>query len=137
MKSQGYILLVEDDMVDIKAIRRAFKDNKINNPIVICNNGEEALEFLTTKKKNDLPILIFLDLNMPRMNGLEFLKNLKNDDLLKTIPTIILTTSKDINDKKESFKSGVAGYMVKPMNHRDFSELIDTINKYWTTSELP
>lgn len=137
MKSHRPILLVEDDVVDIRAVKRAFKHNKIDNRLLICKNGEEALELLRTKKKDDLPILILLDLNMPRLNGLEFLKIIKNDDTFKVIPTVILTTSKDKKDKDESFKLGVAGYMVKAINHNDFNELIASINDYWTTSELP
>ncbi|KQC10150.1 MAG: two-component system response regulator [Candidatus Cloacimonas sp. SDB] len=117
-------------------IKRAFKDIDVTNRIDLVGNGEEALEFLRNEE-NERPALIFLDLNMPKMNGIEFLRILRQDDQLNMIPVIILTTSKDEHDKVDSFKLGIAGYIVKPVDYMQFVEVIKTIKDYWTFSELP
>ena len=136
MRSSKPILLVEDDDVDVMTVKRALKDLKVTNPLVRTTNGEEALEYLRTKS-NKKPCVILLDLNMPKMNGVEFLKVVKADDELKKIPVVVLTTSKEEQDIVESFKLSVAGYMVKSVNYKKFVEAIRTINLYWTLSELP
>ena len=136
MKSKKPILLVEDDRVDVMTIERALKDIKVTNTLNVVKNGEEALEFLRNKK-NEKPCLILLDLNMPRMNGIEFLKIAKRDDDLKLLPAIVLTTSKEEQDKMNSFQLGVAGYMLKPVDYKQFLEVIRAIDLYWTLSELP
>jgi len=136
MRSRNSILLVEDDTVDIKTVQRALKEIHVSNRLEIARNGEEALSYLRNED-NEKPCIILLDLNMPRMNGIEFLKIAKNDEVLKMIPVIVLTTSKEEQDKVESFKLGVAGYMVKPVDYQQFVEVIRTIDVYWTLSELP
>jgi len=136
MSSEVLIMLVEDDEVDVMTIKRAFKDAKINNPLVVCANGVEALEYLIDRKTRR-PGIILLDLNMPKMNGLELLAVLKYDDQLKTIPVVVLTTSKTDQDKIESYKYSVAGYMIKPLDYLQFVEIVKTIHLYWKTSELP
>ena len=125
------ILLVEDDKVDIMTIKRAFKDLKIANPVNVCENGLEALEFLENSNNNK-PGIILLDINMPKMNGLEFLEARNNINALKLIPVVVLTTSKAEQDKIESYNLGVAGYMIKPVDYLQFVEVIRTINLYWT-----
>jgi CheY-like chemotaxis protein len=135
LKNRKPILLVEDDTVDAMTIRRALRDIKVTNKLDVVGNGEEAIEFL--KGKNEKPGIMLLDLNMPKMNGIEFLKVIKNDELLRTIPVIVLTTSKEEQDRVESFKLGVAGYMIKPVDYLQFVEVMRTINMYWTLSELP
>jgi CheY-like chemotaxis protein len=130
------ILIIDDDLVDAMTIKRAFKDIDVTNRIDLVGNGEEALEFLRNEA-NEKPALIFLDLNMPKMNGIEFLRILRQDDQLNMIPVIILTTSKDEHDKVDSFKLGIAGYIVKPVDYMQFVEVIKTIKDYWTFSELP
>ena len=130
------ILIVEDDLVDVMTIKRALKDSKITNPIHVCENGLEALEYLRNPS-NKLPGIILLDINMPKMNGIEFLKIAKSDDKLKKIPGVILSTSKEQEDKIESFNLGVAGYMIKPVDYLKFVEVVQTIHLYWTLSELP
>ena len=135
MKNTRSILLVEDDVVDAMTVKRALNDIKISNTLNTVGNGEEALEFLN-KPENEKPGIILLDLNMPKMNGIEFLKVVKNDDSLKRIPVVILTTSKEEQDKIESFNLGVAGYMIKPVDYMQFVETIRTIDLYWTLSEL-
>jgi len=136
MKKQETILLVEDDTVDQLTVKRALRDINITNPLKITNNGEEALEYLRNEK-NEIPGIILLDLNMPKMNGVEFLKIAKNDSRIKKIPVIVLTTSKEDRDRINTFDLGVAGYMVKPVAYMQFVEVIRTINLYWTLSELP
>lgn len=136
MKGVKPILLVEDDKVDAMTIKRALKEIKVTNRLDIARNGEEALEFLRNDK-NEKPGIILLDLNMPKMNGIEFLKEVKQDDILKSIPVVVLTTSKEEQDRVESFKLSVAGYMIKPVDYLKFVEVMKTINMYWTLSELP
>lgn len=136
MKSKKPILLVEDDRVDQITVKRALKDINVTNLLIIVSNGEEALEFLRDGR-NEKPGIILLDLNMPKMNGIEFLKAAKQDNLLKRIPVVVLSTSKQDQDKIESFNLGVAGYMIKPVDYIQFVDVIRTINMYWTLSELP
>jgi len=129
------IMLVEDDQVDAMTIRRALKEINVMNPIIHCRNGEEALERL--EADSDLPCIILLDLNMPRMNGIEFLKVVKARDDLKMIPIVVLTTSREERDRVESFAYSVAGYMIKPVDYLQFVDTMRTIDLYWTLSELP
>ena len=136
MKSQKPILLVEDDLVDIMTIKRALKDIHVSNEIVSARNGEEALTYLQNQD-NESPCLVLLDLNMPRMNGLEFLREARTHHLLTTSPVIILTTSREEMDRMESFRLYAAGYMVKPVDYLQFVEVVRTIHDYWTLSELP
>jgi CheY-like chemotaxis protein len=136
MRSTKPVLLVEDDSIDAMTVRRAFKDLKLTNHLVHCLNGEEALAYLRDPK-NEEPCVILLDLNMPRMNGTEFLKIAKNDGSLKTIPVIVLTTSNEERDVVESFRLSVAGYIIKPVDYKKFVDAIRTIDLYWTLSELP
>jgi CheY-like chemotaxis protein len=136
MKNSRPVLLVEDDSVDAMTVKRALKDLNVTNPLVHTLNGEEALEYLKGNG-NKKPCVILLDLNMPKMNGIEFLQVVKVNDSLKRIPVIVLTTSQEEQDKINSFKLGVAGYMLKSINYKEFVEIIRTINLYWTLSELP
>lgn len=130
------ILLVEDDMIDAMTVKRALRELNVINPVVSVENGEEALEYLRDEK-NEFPGIILLDLNMPRMNGIEFLKISKKDDDLKHIPVIVLTTSLEEMDRVDTFNLGVAGYMVKPVDYKQFVEVIKAIKLYWSLSELP
>ena len=135
MRDLRPILLAEDDSVDAMTVKRAIKDLKVTNQLVHTTNGEEALQYLRDSN-NKRPCLILLDLNMPKMNGIEFLKIVKADDLLKRIPVVVLTTSKEEQDIVESFKLSVAGYMVKAVDYKKFVEVIRTIDLYWSLSEL-
>ena len=129
------ILLVEDDDVDAENVARAFKKNRISNTLYVAGNGEEALALL--RDKNSLrPGIILLDLNMPVMNGIEFLEAVKADDDFKTIPVIVLTTSREECDRVESFRQSVAGYIIKPVEFEKFVEVVKTIDLYWTLSEI-
>ena len=136
MRNTKPVLLVEDDSIDAMTVRRAFRDLKLANTLTHRINGEEALEYLNGPDV-EIPCVILLDLNMPRMNGMEFLKVIKQDDRLKRIPVIVLTTSNEECDVVESFRMCVAGYIVKPVDYKKFVEAIRTIDLYWTLSELP
>ena len=130
------ILLVEDDQVDVMTVKRALKEIHVTNPVVNRENGEEALKYLRDPKSVK-PCIILLDLNMPIMNGIEFLQVAKHEAQFKRIPVIVLTTSEEQQDKVNSFDLGVAGYMAKPVDYRQFVEVMRTIDAYWTISELP
>jgi CheY-like chemotaxis protein len=128
------ILIVDDDMVDIMTVRRALKEINVTNPTVAKNNGEDALEYLMNESEED-PCIVLLDLNMPKMNGIEFLQKLNQTGKKKHVPIIVLTTSKDEQDKIQSFDLGASGYMLKPVDYDKFVEVMRTIHSYWTLSE--
>jgi CheY-like chemotaxis protein len=135
MTSIKSILLVEDDMVDMMSVKRALKDINVTNPLYHVENGVEALEYLRNKE-NPKPTIILLDLNMPKMGGIEFLSIMKKDDSIRRIPVIILTTSRAEYDKVRSYDLGVAGYMIKPVDYQQFMEVIRAMCMYWTLSEV-
>jgi len=135
------ILLVEDDEVDVMNVKRAFKKNNITNPLYVAPNGLEALKMLRpvggqspivpTKRR-----LILLDLNMPRMGGLEFLQALRADPDLKSIPVVVLTTSNQDQDRLEAYQLNVAGYLLKPVTFSNFVETMATLNNYWSLCQI-
>jgi CheY-like chemotaxis protein len=129
------ILLVEDDQVDVLTTRRALRELHVTNPLVVCENGEEGLAYL--RGASDPPCIVLLDLNMPVMNGIEFLENVKSDERLRRIPTVVLTTSEEQEDKVRTFDLGIAGYMAKTVDYRRFVDVMRSIDLYWTMSELP
>lgn len=131
-----HILLVEDDEVDIMAIKRAFEKNNITNPLDIARNGLEALLALRDDT-SPLPGIILLDINMPKMNGIELLREIRNDQHLKAIPVIVLTTSDEERDIIDAYKYNTAGYIVKPLSLTKFVAAISVLDLYWTISELP
>jgi CheY-like chemotaxis protein len=131
------ILLVEDDQVDVMNVRRAFERNRIANPLFVAGDGLEALEMLRNGRVPDSRRIVLLDLNMPRMSGIEFLRELRRDPVLMHTPVVILTTSNDDRDKIEAYNLNVAGYLVKPVTFINFVELMAALNKYWTLVELP
>ncbi len=136
MKTKKPILLVEDDEVDVLTVRRALRDLEVSNPVSVAANGEIALELLKTPDA-PRPALIFLDLNMPRMGGLEFLRKVRSEGCAAGIPIIVLTTSRQDQDVVEGFQYNVAGYMIKPVAYDEFVEVMKAIDRYWTISELP
>jgi CheY-like chemotaxis protein len=136
MRDSKPILLLEDDTVDAMTVKRALKDLNVTNPLVRTANGEEGLSYLRDEN-NVKPCVILLDLNMPKMNGIEFLRVIKADDKLKRIPAIVLTTSKDDQDRVQTFQLNVAGFIVKPVDYMKFVEAMKIVNLYWTLSELP
>ncbi len=135
------ILLVEDDDVDVMNVKRAFMKHNITNPLYIAENGLEALAMLRGRdgQPPEVPAtrrLILLDLNMPRMNGLEFLHALREDPVLQSIPVIMLTTSNEDRDRLEAYNLNVAGYILKPVTFSKFAEVMMTLNRYWTLCEM-
>ena len=131
------ILLVDDDEVDVMNVQRAFKKNNISNPLFLAGDGIEALALLrggTIPKTNRL---VLLDLNMPKMNGIELLRALRADPELASTTVVVLTTSNEDKDKIEAYKLNVAGYLLKPVTFLHFVDLMSALNKYWTLVELP
>jgi CheY-like chemotaxis protein len=131
------ILLVEDDEVDVMNVRRAFEKNNVSNPLFVAGNGLEALEMLRDGTVPRERRLILLDLNMPKMNGIEFLQALRSDPELASAPVVVLTTSNDDQDKIDAYNLNVAGYLLKPVTFSNFCERMTTLNKYWTLVEMP
>lgn len=135
MKSSSPILLVEDDAVDVMTVKRALRELKVTNPLRVAINGEHALEQLRDPAQ-PLPGLILLDLNMPRMNGIEFLTVAKADERMRRLPVVVLTTSKEENDRLHSYDLGVAGYVIKPVEYPRFVEVLRGIEQYWKNCEM-
>lgn len=134
------ILLVEDDQIDVMNVKRAFKKNKISNPLHVASNGLEALAMLRGEGMpaiKPLPRIILLDINMPKMNGIELLKELRANDEFKSISVFIMTTSNDDSDKVEAYNLNVAGYILKPINFEKFVTAVATLNNFWKLIELP
>lgn len=134
MENSLKILLIEDDMIEIMKFNRTVSSLKLNHKIIEANNGEDALRIL--EKKDSLPDIILLDLNMPKINGIEFLSILKSNNTLNHIPTIILTTSNNRKDLLECYKIGIAGYILKPLKYEDYVSKIERLLAYWSTNEL-
>ena len=131
------ILLVEDDEVDVMNVKRAFDKNRIANPLYVAPDGTEALRMLRADEVPRERRIILLDLNMPRMNGIEFLRELRADQALSHTPVVVLTTSDDERDKINAYNLNVAGYLLKPVTFVNFVEVMAALNKYWTLVELP
>ncbi|NJB71049.1 CheY-like chemotaxis protein [Saonia flava] len=128
------ILFIEDDAIETMKLNRTVSKLQLKHNITEAKNGEEALNIL--KSGASLPDIILLDLNMPRMSGTEFLKILKEDDVLKYLPTIILTTSENRADLLECYKIGIAGYVIKPLKYEDYENKLKKVLEYWDTNEL-
>lgn len=135
------ILLVEDDdPLDVMNVQRAFRKNNVANPLYVAGNGVEALEMLRGRRQPAVPRerrLILLDLNMPKMGGIEFLKELRADPDLHATTVVVLTTSDEDRDKVKAYDLNVAGYILKPVTLTAFVEIMATLNKYWSVNELP
>lgn len=136
MRSEKPILLVEDDYIDTMIVKRALKEIHVTNPLNVVENGEEALTFLRDER-NERPCLILLDLNMPKMDGLEFLKIVKADEATQGIPVAVLSTSMAGQDYFASVGLGAAGYLVKPVNYSEFVEALRMLTRHWVLNEPP
>lgn len=136
MLDTGTILLVEDDAVDAMTVRRALQDVGMGNPVAHMTDGEAGIAYLDDEN-NPRPVLILLDINTPRMNGIEFLRIVKADESLQAIPVVILTTSTNDRDIIQGFHLSVAGYMVKPVDYQQFVETMGSIVTYWKLSLMP
>lgn len=128
------ILFVEDDQIELMKLNRTITKLEMSHNIFEAKNGEQAIEILKSKKV--VPNIILLDLNMPKMSGLEFLKILKADESLRYIPTIILSTSNNHNDVISCYEVGIAGYIVKPLKYEDYVQKLKAVLTYWSTNEL-
>jgi len=128
------ILLVEDDAIEVMKFKRVLSNFQVNHEVMEANNGEEAQEILSEKDK--LPSIILLDLNMPKMNGIEFLTELKNDEALKYIPVVILTTSSNYKDLKHCYEIGIAGYVLKPLKYEEYVLKMEMLLDYWSINKL-
>jgi len=131
-KEKLKILLVEDDRIEILKFKRSISNIVDDYDLSLSNNGKEA--FFEIDK--EIPDLIILDLNMPDINGIEFLTILKNDDELKHIPVIILTTSNNDRDISKCYRLGIAGYVLKPLKYDDYEGKIKSILRYWSLNEF-
>lgn len=129
------ILLVEDDEVDIITVERAFVKANIANPLFKARNGLEAIDLLHSNKIKS-PRIVLLDLNMPKMNGLEFLEVIRSDKELKRLPVIVLTSSSDERDVWRAYDKYVSGYMTKPISMDQFVEKMATLGHYWSLCEI-
>ncbi|MBT5551601.1 MAG: response regulator [Nitrospina sp.] len=140
IRSGSPLLVVEDNETDVFCLKQAFEKNGIGKVIVTASNGEEALAYLNGESPDfdgRIPNLILLDLNMPIMNGFEFLEAIKSDPRLKTIPVVILTSSTSEVDMNDSYNNNIAGYIEKPMDPDGYIEVVRVLNQYWTLNYLP
>jgi len=128
------ILLIEDDVIEVMKFSRVINSLAKKHQFVEANNGEEALSIL--KLQSVSPDIILLDLNMPKLNGIEFLKILKNDEFLKHIPCVVFTTSSNPNYILECFRIGIAGYIIKPLKYEEYFVKIQQTLDYWSNNEL-
>ena len=136
MNNKSAILIIEDDRIDTTTIKRAFKANNITNRLVFAGDGEDALKYLNDPDVKK-PGIILLDLNLPKMNGIELLRIVKQDELLKRIPVVVLTTSHEEQDKIKSFNMGASGYILKSVGFTKLVEVVKVIDQYWSLCELP
>ena len=134
------ILHVEDDAVDAMVMERALKKCDLNYVLYQARNGLDALDLLrgTNEKEKiqPLPKIILLDLNMPKMNGIEFLRELRADKNIRSISVFIMTTSNDERDRSEAFNLNVAGYMIKPISLENYTSIVSTLNDFWKLIEF-
>ena len=128
------ILLVEDNPMDIDFTLQSFEENKIANPVVICRDGEEALQFIEAHPTPDdasLPLLVLLDLRLPKVDGIDVLRQARQHPVWKLIPFIVLTTSGESADISRAYELGVNSYIVKPVNFAAFTDVVKQIKAYW------
>jgi CheY-like chemotaxis protein len=138
-----FILLIEDNPDDVELTLRAFKNNNISNKVIVAQDGVEALDYLFGRGMHqgraitDLPVLIMLDLNLPKINGFEVLKAIRQNDITKLLPVVILTSSNQEEDLCDSYKLGANSYIRKPVDFKDFSEAIKLLGLYWLVWNEP
>ena len=137
------ILLVEDNPQDLELAQRALRKARLANRIQVARDGAEALEFIfcegafSSRRIDDTPKVILLDLKLPKVDGLEVLQRIKSDPRTKAIPVVILTSSKEQNDVVESYQLGVNSYIVKPVNFEGFLEAVQQLGVYWLLLNEP
>lgn len=132
------ILLVEDNPMDLDLTRRAFVKSRLANPLEVARDGEEALEWIARWEAGaERPILILLDLNLPKVHGLDVLRALKSNPACKSIPVVVLTTSREDADLKAAYAAGVNSYIVKPVAFESFMQVVEQIQLYWAVVNMP
>lgn len=134
MKKKLQILLIEDDTIEVMKFVKVIENLTLKHEIIETSNGEDALRFLNNTKQQ--PDIIVLDLNMPKINGLEFLATLKKSKHFRHIPTVVLTTSNHPKDILECYKIGIAGYIIKPLKYEDYVIRVEKMLDYWSYNEL-
>lgn len=142
MKTLKVILLVEDDLQDVELTITALDDYKLRNEVVVTRDGVEALDFLYRRaafagRPAGLPVVILLDLKLPRIDGLEVLRQLKADESLRSVPVVILTSSRESRDLEECYRLGVNAYVVKPVRFNEFIEAVKHIGVFWALINEP
>jgi two-component system response regulator len=140
--NKNYILLIEDNEDDIELTKLAFNKNKFANQIKVITDGEEALNFVLRKDSTEMdemgkPTLILLDINLPKVNGLEILEHIKKDPHVRTIPVVMLTTSKQDEDVVQSYELGANSYVRKPINFQEFVDVVNNLGIYWLAVNQP
>jgi CheY-like chemotaxis protein len=134
------ILLVEDNPMDVDLTFEAFKEHCVRNPIVVCRDGEEALRYMadhSTAADTMLPTLVLLDLRLPKVDGIEVLRQARSHEVWKQIPVVVLTTSRQNQDLDAAYRLGVNSYIVKPVDFLDFAEVVNRIKLYWLLTNEP
>jgi DNA-binding response OmpR family regulator len=142
METLGRILMVEDDPKDVELSMTALEDYNLANEVVVARDGEEALDYLYCRGKfqgraGDNPAVILLDLKLPKVDGLEVLREIKSDAKLKMIPVVVLTSSKEEKDMVTSYKLGVNAYVVKPVDFHEFVNAIKELGVFWALINQP
>jgi CheY-like chemotaxis protein len=132
-----HLILIEDDDIDVMNVRRALERAHVTNPLFVAHNGIEGLALLRSNAVPRDRRLVLLDLNMPKMNGIEFLREVRKDPALRSTPVVVLTTSDDDRDKVQAYDLNVAGYLLKPVTFVNFVDVMAALNKFWALVELP
>ncbi|MBV8728850.1 MAG: response regulator [Acidobacteriia bacterium] len=138
----GRILMVEDDAKDVELTLTALEDYNLANEVIVARDGEEALDYLYSRgefklRPGDNPAVLLLDLKLPKVDGLEVLKQIKSDDTLKMIPVVVLTSSKEEKDMIASYQLGVNAYVVKPVDFHEFVNAIKELGVFWAVINEP
>jgi CheY-like chemotaxis protein len=134
------ILLVEDNLMDVDLTIQAFTDHGVANPIVVCRDGEEALDYMSAHASvtdAQLPILVLLDLRLPKVDGIEVLRWARQHPVWQQIPVIVLTTSRENSDIQSAYRLGVNSYILKPVDFATFADVVKTIHIYWLLTNVP
>ena len=142
MEKLGRILIVEDDPRDVELTLTALEDYKLANEVVVCRDGQEALDYLHSRGKfsdrvNENPAVMLLDLKLPKVDGLEVLQRVKSDERLRMIPVVVLTSSHEEKDMMRSYKLGVNAYVVKPVDFHEFVNAVKELGVFWAVINQP
>ena len=134
------ILLVDDNPMDVDLTLEAFKEQGVRNPVAVCRDGEEALQYLAAHGSVTdamLPALVLLDLRLPKVDGIEVLRHARSDEVWRQVPVIVLTTSREQGDIASAYRLGVNSYIVKPVDFMAFTGVVEAIKSYWLVMNEP